>query len=88
MLGVLAALLLATSCGNSGEDEPEIDWSTYAPQWRQEIEAAIDDGDCNVLRYHWREAQAGSAAHEARFGESNDALMDYISDARSDIGCT
>lgn len=71
----LSALLALAACGGG---PPDVPWSTYDASWRDRINDAAESGDCETLRDEFWRADAGNEAHQARYGENNADLMDYI----------
>jgi outer membrane murein-binding lipoprotein Lpp len=83
LLAVIAAASLLAGCSN----EPDVPWEQYAPEFREDVESAVESGDCAAMNEQFWRASDGSDAHRARFGEGNGDLMSYINDAMSDAGC-
>ena len=71
----------------SSIESDDVPWSEYAPEFRENVESAIESGDCSQMDEQFWLASDGSDAHRARFGEGNGKLMDYIDDAMSEAGC-
>jgi hypothetical protein len=69
------------------EDNTGVDWEVYAPAVKTRIEELIQAGDCSNLQAEFDIADQNNAAQQARVGETNADLMNYIDSEMRKLSC-
>ncbi len=83
-LGATAVVVALSACSGSGTD---VDWSNYAPDVKDRIDAMATSGDCAGLQAEFDTAESNDDAQRARTGDGNADLMSYLDAKMQDARC-
>ena len=83
---ILCVVILFSFIG-CAEESVSVNWKTYMPLVKIEIDAAYADKKCNKMQKQFDLANLKSSWHRSKFGVSNVPLMDYIENKMILAGC-